>query len=70
MYIFKNFFVKPANKQFSTLNNDYEITANNETQVAICSDAESSEIPVVSYDFMEIANIEGAEKDKIIGEHI
>lgn len=59
--------MKSANKNFSTLNNDYELSANQDTQFTLCTDAEASDIPVVSYEFVEIANIEVAEKDRIIG---
>jgi replication factor A1 len=65
--MFRNFFVKAANKNFSTLNSDYEITGNNDTQVVPCSDSDAPEIPLVSYDFVDIASIEGVEKDRIIG---
>ncbi|XP_021943211.1 replication protein A 70 kDa DNA-binding subunit isoform X2 [Folsomia candida] len=66
VYTFRNFSVKSANKNFSTLNNDYELSANQDTQFTLCTDAEASDIPVVSYEFVEIANIEVAEKDRII----
>jgi len=70
VYIIKNFIVKQANKQYSTLNNDYELSFSNDTQIYPCTDDEANEIPLISFDFMEIANIEGIDKDRIIGRYI
>lgn len=65
VYTFRNFGVKEANKKFVMLKNDYELIATQNTKLARCTDP--SNIPVVSFDFMKIANIEQAEKDKVIG---
>ncbi|XP_035702781.1 replication protein A 70 kDa DNA-binding subunit isoform X2 [Folsomia candida] len=64
VYTFRNFGVKEANKKFVMLKNDYELIATQNTKLARCTDP--SNIPVVSFDFMKIANIEQAEKDKVI----
>jgi replication factor A1 len=67
VYYIKNFTIKPANKQWSTLNNEYELTMTSETQIQPCSDNDAGDVPVVSYNFVDIASIEGCEKDKFIG---
>lgn len=67
VYIFSKFTAKPANKQFTSLNHDYELSFTNDTQVTPCLDSDATEIPNMSFNFMEIAFIENCEKDKIVG---
>lgn len=47
--------LKPANKQFSKLPNDYEMTFSNDTCVQECSEAD--DIPAVKYEFKPISQI-------------
>lgn len=61
--------LKSANKQFSTLNNDYEMTFTNETTVQPCDDDESC-IPKMQFNFVpiaQIANIEPKAAVDVIG---
>ncbi|XP_074640731.1 replication protein A 70 kDa DNA-binding subunit-like [Tubulanus polymorphus] len=44
--------LKTANKQYSTVNNDYEMTFNNDTQVTLCD--ETVDLPQIKYDFVPI----------------
>lgn len=69
VYIISKFSAKPANKQFTNLNHEYEISFMNDTQVLPCMDADADNIPTLSFQFTEIAFIEDLEKDKIIGKH-
>ncbi|XP_015524871.1 replication protein A 70 kDa DNA-binding subunit [Neodiprion pinetum] len=57
--------LKPANKQFSNLKNEYEMTMTSETEVVPCHD-DSDEIPTVKYDFAPISEIDGKEPNAII----
>lgn len=56
--------LKIANKQFSSLKNDYEMTLNGETNIIPCED--STDVPMVQCDFVSIADLESREKDSII----
>uniref|UniRef100_A0A672QJ21 Replication protein A subunit n=1 Tax=Sinocyclocheilus grahami TaxID=75366 RepID=A0A672QJ21_SINGR len=56
--------LKIANKQFSSLKNDYEMTLNGETTISPCED--SHDVPVVQCDFVSIADLESREKDTIV----
>uniref|UniRef100_A0A8C2FC83 Replication protein A subunit n=1 Tax=Cyprinus carpio TaxID=7962 RepID=A0A8C2FC83_CYPCA len=56
--------LKIANKQFSSLKNDYEMTLNGETSIIPCED--SHDVPKVQCDFVSIADLETREKDTIV----
>lgn len=56
--------LKIANKQFSSLKNDYEMTLNGETTISPCED--SHDVPMVQCDFVSIADLESREKDTIV----
>uniref|UniRef100_A0A671NDZ9 Replication protein A subunit n=1 Tax=Sinocyclocheilus anshuiensis TaxID=1608454 RepID=A0A671NDZ9_9TELE len=56
--------LKIANKQFSSLKNDYEMTLNGETTISPCEDCH--DVPVVQCDFVSIADLESREKDTIV----
>ena len=56
--------VQLAKKQFSNLNNDYELTFENNTRV---EKAESqSDVPQVRFNFTSIGNLQSVEKDAVI----
>jgi replication factor A1 len=65
VYFFKNFSVKPANRQFSQLDNDYEIQFTGETQVLPCLENNDT-IPTISFNFVDIASIENAEPNSFV----
>ncbi|KAI7800786.1 replication protein A 70 kDa DNA-binding subunit [Triplophysa rosa] len=56
--------LKIANKQFSTLKNDYEMTLNGETSIIPCED--SADVPMLQCDFVSIADLESRGKDSIV----
>ncbi|ODN02275.1 Replication protein A 70 kDa DNA-binding subunit [Orchesella cincta] len=66
VYTFSKFSAKPANKQFTSLNHEYEISFVNDTSVIPCMDTDSDSIPTLSFQFMEIAFIESCENNKMI----
>lgn len=57
--------VKPANKQFSRLPHDYELTFSNETVVQECTD--DDDLPTVKYEFTPISQISNLESNAVIG---
>ncbi|KAI4484282.1 hypothetical protein M0804_007738 [Polistes exclamans] len=57
--------LKAANKQYSTLKNDYEMCMTSETEVIPCYE-EANSIPRIQFDFIPINNIEIKEKNDII----
>lgn len=57
--------LKPANKQYSNIPNDYEMTLTNETAIQECT--EDTEVPTVKYDFIPISDIAEKPKDTIVG---
>ncbi|KAM9801677.1 replication protein A 70 kDa DNA-binding subunit [Neosynchiropus ocellatus] len=56
--------LKIANKQYTSVKNDYEMTLNGESTIIPCED--SSEVPMVQCDFVSIAELENKEKDNIL----
>ncbi|CAG9786671.1 unnamed protein product [Diatraea saccharalis] len=57
--------LKTANKQFTTLKNDYEMTFTADTVVAECTD-DMSALPSVKYDFLPINSIAEKSPDNIV----
>jgi replication factor A1 len=57
--------LKPANKQYSQIKNDYEMTFNSDTIVQECME-EASSIPQISYDLIPITQIGEVESNKLI----
>ena len=59
--------LKAANKQYSTLNNDYEMTFRDSTEVIPCVDEdEASKIPTLSFDFCQISQLNAGLKDSTV----
>ncbi|CAN0045283.1 unnamed protein product [Lampetra planeri] len=56
--------LKTANKQYTSIKNDYEMTFNNDTTVVPCPDA--PELPMVQFDFQPIASLQDRNKDSIL----
>ncbi|XP_076832504.1 replication protein A 70 kDa DNA-binding subunit [Brachyhypopomus gauderio] len=56
--------LKIANKQYTSLKNDYEMTLNGESTIIPCDD--SHDVPMVQCDFISIANLEARDKDAIV----
>uniref|UniRef100_A0A1A9W3T9 Replication protein A subunit n=1 Tax=Glossina brevipalpis TaxID=37001 RepID=A0A1A9W3T9_9MUSC len=52
--------LKPANKQFSTLKNDFEMTFTNETVIQLCEE-QASGIPEIKYDLVPISQVANME---------
>ncbi|KAL2096114.1 hypothetical protein ACEWY4_008262 [Coilia grayii] len=56
--------LKMANKQYSSLKNDYEMTLNGESTVIPCDDAH--DVPTLQCSFVPIGDLEAREKDSIV----
>ncbi|XP_005349614.1 replication protein A 70 kDa DNA-binding subunit [Microtus ochrogaster] len=64
VYYFSKGTLKIANKQFSAVKNDYEMTFNNETSVLLCEDDRN--LPTVQFDFTGIGDLESKAKDSLV----
>ncbi|XP_042880445.1 replication protein A 70 kDa DNA-binding subunit-like isoform X2 [Penaeus japonicus] len=64
VYFISGCTLKTANKQYSNLNNDYEMTFNKMTEVIPCHEA--SDIPTMQFNFVPLDQLESLEKDNII----
>lgn len=56
--------LKVANKQFTTIKNDYEMTFTNDTVVQECKDTAS--MPEVTYNFVQISQISALEPNSVV----
>ncbi|KAM8976611.1 replication protein A 70 kDa DNA-binding subunit isoform 2-T2 [Pelodytes ibericus] len=64
VYYFSKGSLKIANKQYTSVKNDYEMTFNNETSVIPCDDA--SDVPTVQFEFVPIGDLENKNKDTVL----
>ncbi|XP_073817699.1 replication protein A 70 kDa DNA-binding subunit-like [Musca autumnalis] len=70
LYYISKCQLKPANKQYSTLKNDYEMTFNSDTVVQPCEDDDDGGVPAVKYDLVpisQVANMEPKASVDIVG---
>uniref|UniRef100_A0AAQ5ZGJ0 Replication protein A subunit n=1 Tax=Amphiprion ocellaris TaxID=80972 RepID=A0AAQ5ZGJ0_AMPOC len=56
--------LKMANKQYTSVKNDYEMTLNGESSIIPCED--SCDVPMVQCDFVSIADLESRDPDTIV----
>ncbi|XP_031142916.1 replication protein A 70 kDa DNA-binding subunit isoform X1 [Sander lucioperca] len=56
--------LKIANKQYTSVKNDYEMTLNGESSIIPCED--DCDVPVMQCDFVSIGDLENREKDAIV----
>ena len=68
VYYFSKGTLKIANKQFTAVKNDYEMTFNNETSVMPCEDGHH--LPTVQFDFTGIGDLESKSKDSLVGKSV
>uniref|UniRef100_A0A4W6FMQ3 Replication protein A subunit n=1 Tax=Lates calcarifer TaxID=8187 RepID=A0A4W6FMQ3_LATCA len=64
VYYISKATLKVANKQYTTLKNDYEMTLHAHSSIVPCDDGQ--DIPTVHCDFVPIAELENRDKDTII----
>lgn len=65
MYLISKGSLKFANKKFSTIQNDYELTLDANSIVQPCNDP--VDIPRMHFKFVPIADIAKCNKDDIVG---
>ncbi|XP_014664472.1 PREDICTED: cell death protein 3-like isoform X2 [Priapulus caudatus] len=65
VYIITKAQLKTANKKFATIQNDYEMTFNRDTEVTLCMD-ESASIPKMSFNFVPISELAKVQKGAMI----
>ncbi|XP_060861000.1 replication protein A 70 kDa DNA-binding subunit-like [Metopolophium dirhodum] len=58
--------IKTANKKFSNLNNDYELTLSNETQIFPCHDFDDSQMPALKFNFVPLSQVKDVDVDGIV----
>ncbi|KAH8306223.1 hypothetical protein KR018_004774, partial [Drosophila ironensis] len=61
VYLFSKCQLKPANKQYSQLDNAYEMTFTGETVVQLCEEADDGAIPDIKYNLVPISEVSGME---------
>ncbi|ORZ17202.1 hypothetical protein BCR42DRAFT_374342 [Absidia repens] len=64
VYYISHARVTMAKKQFSTLNNEYELSFDHTTEVELCSDEQA--VPEMNYDFVKIADMDKKEKGSVV----
>uniref|UniRef100_A0A5S6QRM4 Replication protein A subunit n=1 Tax=Trichuris muris TaxID=70415 RepID=A0A5S6QRM4_TRIMR len=66
VYLIQGGTIKVANRQFTSIDNDYELTFSPETQVEPCFDESICNLPEVSFHLTKIKDIENATRDRLI----
>ena len=66
VYLISNCTLKPANKQYSKLDNDYEMTMKESTEVFLCTDDDAAEVPSIVFNFVKISDLNAELKDKLV----
>lgn len=56
--------LKTANKQYTSIKNDYEMTINNDTSIVKCDDAD--DVPQMQMNYTDISNLESHAKDAFV----
>lgn len=65
LYFISSGTLKAANKQYSNLNNEYELTFRDSTELMACNE-ESSSIPTIQFDFVSISDLAHAAKESVV----
>jgi len=58
--------IKTANKKFSNLNNDYELTLSGESQIFPCHDFDDSQMPALKFNFVQLNKVKDVDVDGIV----
>ncbi|ESO97542.1 hypothetical protein LOTGIDRAFT_208727 [Lottia gigantea] len=56
--------LKTANKQYSNVNNDYEMTFNPDTNIEVCT--EDTDLPTMTFDFVSISELDKHQPNSMI----
>lgn len=69
VYYISRCTLKTANKQYSSLKNDYEMTFNNDTVMEECTDNTTS-VPGVQYNFIPVSELANKDTDSTVGKYM
>lgn len=58
--------IKTANKKFSNLNNDYELTLTADTQIFPCHDFDDSQMPALKFNFTQLNIVKDIDVDSVV----
>ena len=64
VYLVTNGSLKPANKRYAKVNNEYEMTLNTDTEICLCE--EDGQLPTINYKFIPISDLQSHEPNTII----
>lgn len=64
VYYFSKATLKTANKQYTSVQNDYEMTFNSETTIEPCDEA--TDLPTMTFDFIKINELESKQANAMI----
>jgi len=65
VYYISKATLKTANKQYTSVKNDYEMTFNSDTIIEPCD--EQTDLPSISFDFVKIDTLESKQPQAVIG---
>uniref|UniRef100_A0A0A9YUP1 Replication protein A subunit n=1 Tax=Lygus hesperus TaxID=30085 RepID=A0A0A9YUP1_LYGHE len=65
VYLISRCQLKMANKKFSTLKNDYEMTFGDDTRIVPCEEDDSS-IPTIQYNFVKLDSLQDAQAGQML----
>ncbi|XP_050528390.1 replication protein A 70 kDa DNA-binding subunit-like [Daktulosphaira vitifoliae] len=66
VYFITKGIVKTANKKYTNLNNDYELTLNGETQIFPCHDFDDTQMPAMKFNFISLNVIKNLDIDSMV----
>jgi len=58
--------IKTANKKFTNLNNDYELSLNGDTQITPCHDFDNTQMPALKFNFVPLNQVKDIETEGIV----
>jgi len=66
VYFIKGGSIKSANRKFSSINNDYELTFNSDTQIEPCFDDNVFQVPTVTFNFVKLDKLPTASRERVV----
>lgn len=66
VYFITRGVIKTANKKFSNLNNDYELTLSSDSQIFPCHDFDDTQMPALKFNFVPLSQVKNVDVDGIV----
>lgn len=66
VYFITRGVIKTANKKFSNLNNDYELTLSSDSQIFPCHDFDDTQMPALKFNFIPLSQVKNVDVDGIV----